>query len=605
MLIFFSHALLDKELANNIKELIEQVSFGLVDVWLSSAVDGLKTGDIFLNEIHNKLEKCDKIITLLTPNSLGRDWLLYETGFVAGKKESQVVPLLFEVSKDELPLPLSAYVTYSGDEEKDLSNLLLQIVAEVAPNPNKKFIQSQTSMFITDTSEIRSNFKNIKTKRLNDIELVKPQFLYKLDASELFHKKLADPEVKKIIILTYTNEVESGSINPYRIKGIKQIDIYKRSILADLIQQQEVNLLRLIKGSKVRYWDKKDKSLDATLQVDKAFSNSKEITINQYFYDGPPVKRAYLFDNKEAIVSYYETSEDPLMDGGSVYKGMVDSKSIYVNRNNPYGEYIIEELVHYIKNLKINSRSWIEESEVINNPWKMVRGIPNPCFGAKVVFLDLDGIIYDSLPFYEKAWRLGFKEVKIDLNNEDVYLKEGRSGRGTVRDIFEKNLKRFPTEKEIDLIIDRKKEVLIGLGEPPIQVGAIKMVENIINSGLEVYVVTGSTRDGVKEKLIKDFPILKRSDYIIDGNDVRYGKPSPEPYLLACEKANVSPCEAIVIENAPLGIRSAVEAGIFCIAVNTGILDDAVLKENGANAIFSDCETLANMWNDVLKILKM
>ena len=68
--------------------------------------------------------------------------------------------------------------------------------------------------------------------------------------------------------------------------------------------------------------------------------------------------------------------------------------------------------------------------------------------------------------------------------------------------------------------------------------------------------------------------------------DVKYGKPNPEPYLMGLQKAGVKPNEAIVVENAPLGVRAGVAAGIFTVALNTGPLPDEALTSEGANLLF-------------------
>jgi beta-phosphoglucomutase-like phosphatase (HAD superfamily) len=67
--------------------------------------------------------------------------------------------------------------------------------------------------------------------------------------------------------------------------------------------------------------------------------------------------------------------------------------------------------------------------------------------------------------------------------------------------------------------------------------------------------------------------------------DVKHGKPHPEPYLMGLEKAGVSASEAIVIENAPLGVEAAHAAGIYTIAVNTGPLSPKVLLDAGADIV--------------------
>lgn len=87
--------------------------------------------------------------------------------------------------------------------------------------------------------------------------------------------------------------------------------------------------------------------------------------------------------------------------------------------------------------------------------------------------------------------------------------------------------------------------------------------------------------------------------------DVKYGKPNPEPYLMGLKKAGIEANEAVVVENAPLGVKAGVAAGIFTIAVNTGPLPNSALLDEGANLLFSSMQELSDNWNvlrnDLLK----
>ena len=83
---------------------------------------------------------------------------------------------------------------------------------------------------------------------------------------------------------------------------------------------------------------------------------------------------------------------------------------------------------------------------------------------------------------------------------------------------------------------------------------------------------------------------------MITAYDVKKGKPDPEPYLMALKKGGFKNNEAIVIENAPLGIQAGHNAGIFTIAVNTGILKDEELTSRG-------CDLLYHNMNDFLQDL--
>ena len=73
---------------------------------------------------------------------------------------------------------------------------------------------------------------------------------------------------------------------------------------------------------------------------------------------------------------------------------------------------------------------------------------------------------------------------------------------------------------------------------------------------------------------------------MVTGKDVSRGKPDPEPYLMGLKLAGVSAHEAWVVANAPMGVRSAVGAGIFTLAVNTGLLPDTALLDEGASLVF-------------------
>ena len=81
--------------------------------------------------------------------------------------------------------------------------------------------------------------------------------------------------------------------------------------------------------------------------------------------------------------------------------------------------------------------------------------------------------------------------------------------------------------------------------------------------------------------------------------DVKYGKPHPEPYLMGLEKAGVAPNEAIVVENAPIGVQAGKAAGIFTVAVNTGPLDGQVLLDAGADLLFSSMQALCDGWEEL------
>ncbi|WGT46292.1 HAD family hydrolase [Tessaracoccus lacteus] len=53
----------------------------------------------------------------------------------------------------------------------------------------------------------------------------------------------------------------------------------------------------------------------------------------------------------------------------------------------------------------------------------------------------------------------------------------------------------------------------------------------------------------------------------VSTEEVERGKPAPDGYLRACELLGVAPGEAVAVEDAPNGIRSALAAGMAVVAV--------------------------------------
>ena len=74
---------------------------------------------------------------------------------------------------------------------------------------------------------------------------------------------------------------------------------------------------------------------------------------------------------------------------------------------------------------------------------------------------------------------------------------------------------------------------------------------------------------------------------------------------MGLEKAgNLKPNQAIVLENAPLGVESAHRAKIFTVAVNTGPLDDHVLLDAGADLLMDSMDSFNSVLPKLVDVAK-
>ncbi len=215
----------------------------------------------------------------------------------------------------------------------------------------------------------------------------------------------------------------------------------------------------------------------------------------------------------------------------------------------------------------------------------------------KAVLFDMDGVLYDSMPSHAQAWYDVMTSYNIVCKPEDFYLHEGRTGFSTIDILFQQSFRRHASAEEQKKIYAEKCVRFSELENSNPMPGAIDVLKKVEKLGLVPLIVTGSGQFSLFDKLEANFPGFFKKELMVTAYDVKHGKPHPEPYLMGLEKAGVKASEAIVIENAPLGVESAKAAGIYTIAVNTGSLPDYILLDAGADCIFPDMKTLAENFN--------
>lgn len=227
-----------------------------------------------------------------------------------------------------------------------------------------------------------------------------------------------------------------------------------------------------------------------------------------------------------------------------------------------------------------------------------------PSIQPKAVLFDMDGVLYDSMKNHASSWYKTVLELGIPCTRDEFYLYEGQTGRQTIDQLIRREFGREATDAEKKEIYARKSAHFTGLGEAPVMPGAQEVVACVLNAGLIPVLVTGSGQPSLLGRLNDNFPGVFTPERMITAHGVHQGKPHPEPYLRGLEKAGVKPSEAIVIENAPLGVRSAAAAKIFTIAVNTGPLTEECLYREGAQIVLPGMTELAEAFGGILRELQ-
>ena len=215
----------------------------------------------------------------------------------------------------------------------------------------------------------------------------------------------------------------------------------------------------------------------------------------------------------------------------------------------------------------------------------------------------MDGVLVDAMPFHAEAMRIAInEETGYDIDKRIVYVLEGMPGPGLVKEIF----KREKMHKDIDDILaekinKRKKELLKQIQNSQAIEGAKQLIEDLRSCNCLKAIVSGASRKEI-EAILDENIGLKNFNVIIAGDDIEKGKPHPSPFQTALQRMDLKPSEAIVVENAPLGVEAAIRAGIeYIVTLNNTPLDISSdfkgtisIDDKERNKIFKDTKSASS-----------
>jgi sugar-phosphatase len=196
------------------------------------------------------------------------------------------------------------------------------------------------------------------------------------------------------------------------------------------------------------------------------------------------------------------------------------------------------------------------------------------------LLFDMDGVLVDSTPAVARVWSRW--AIAHGFDPYDVVRKaHGRPSISTIRDY----LPDADYEAENRVVERGELEDLEGVVTLP---GACQLLSALPPNRWTI--VTSCTRALAEARLrASGLPIPVR---LVTCDDVRNGKPDPEPYLKGASLLGVSAKDCIVVEDAPAGIRAGKVAGARVIACKTTAAESE-LESAGPDWIVEGCESIS------------
>lgn len=184
---------------------------------------------------------------------------------------------------------------------------------------------------------------------------------------------------------------------------------------------------------------------------------------------------------------------------------------------------------------------------------------------AEALLLDMDGTLVHSTTEVETVWRLWCQSHRLDPEPVLAMCHGMRS-----REVIRALAPQLDLAREVALL-DELEIQHAGVAEP---IAGARTLLGALSPARWALVTSASQRVARHRLASAGLPLPR---LLIGAEDVVRGKPDPEPYLLAARQFGLAPADCLVFEDAPAGIRSALQAG--CQVVQIGgdkRLDDGV-----------------------------
>jgi HAD superfamily hydrolase (TIGR01509 family) len=196
------------------------------------------------------------------------------------------------------------------------------------------------------------------------------------------------------------------------------------------------------------------------------------------------------------------------------------------------------------------------------------------------------------MPAHYKAWEIAFREVaNIKVDERTIYLLEGMRGSDLVKTIFEQ--KGFKNPSLVEKVTSKKNEIFKTISSVDSYDDTKEIVASLECSKA---VVSGSAKEDVEAIIDKNFG-KTLFEIIITADDIEKGKPDPSSFIIALRRMNLKPSQTIVVENAPLGVQAANNAGIKCIVVlnNSPLMVSDFKSLTSQDKIFKETRSTKNV----------
>lgn len=181
------------------------------------------------------------------------------------------------------------------------------------------------------------------------------------------------------------------------------------------------------------------------------------------------------------------------------------------------------------------------------------------------VIFDMDGVLIDSEPLWQKAEIDLFGEIGVPLTPDLCATTMGLR----IDEVVAHWRSRFPWEgpsdaEMVDRVVTRMVELIGRQAEPLPGVGPT--LELLQTSQVRMALATSSFKP-IMRAVLDTFELHRFFEVAYSAEEERWGKPHPGIYLTVAERMSVLPTRCLAVEDSVNGVLAAKAARMKCVAI--------------------------------------
>jgi beta-phosphoglucomutase-like phosphatase (HAD superfamily) len=185
----------------------------------------------------------------------------------------------------------------------------------------------------------------------------------------------------------------------------------------------------------------------------------------------------------------------------------------------------------------------------------------------KAVIYDLDDTMVNSGPLHKRSWKKLLNEYGYKFSDIPEKIRSDFLGKKII-DNIQTVMNYFKLNESKNILFEKRIDIFLKLAEKDLQTmsGLLFSLKLFKKNNYKLAIATSGTKRYI-DLVLRKFNIKKFFEVIVTEDDVKSGKPDPEPYLVTAKKLSLRPQECLVLEDAANGVKSAKTAGCACIAI--------------------------------------